>query len=382
MNNSSKIIAEATEAISENNGKKALKILKPLKKSLETENASNVPLLETFADAYLENGQVDKAYPLLVKSCELDPKGTQHGCDKFFTLGQIIGGQDGIAILSQGIENMSNNNQQGISQVQVEKIVGGLLTMIEIWMTDLCMEPHAESQCEELINKAMEIAENKSPEAWSTLGSIRISQQRFGDASEAFTQAWNYFEEKKQRIAAEILDNNSATTHQSYVDLLQPLLSLAKMCMEVGLYEIALKVEALVKEIDEDNLEGYYLEGFTNYLICKIETFKKSNPEVTLTPENIYEFNSHIQDVPLDLTNVDILENINDSRIALSFASKLGDNVDPSDEVAGELVNGTRALLQELGGPISDTELQKLRKGEALEEADEEIDLDELSDEE
>ena len=391
MNNIQQIIHEARHALSENNSKKALKLLKPYKKSLKEENSSNLPLLQIFADSYLENGQLDKAYPLLVKSCELDPKGTIDGCDKFFTLGQIIGGQDGISILSQGIENISQiNSGENISQDQVDKIINGLLTIIEIWMTDLCMEPNAESQCEELIAKAMEISENKSPEAWSTLGSIRISQQRFNDASEAFTQAWKYFEIKKKSIAENMMNNNngddnngignSSVSHEDYVDLLQPLISLAKMCMEVGLYEIALKVETLVKEIDEDNLEAYYLEGFTNYLICKLETFKKSNPNISLTPENIYEFNSHIQEVPIDLKDQNILENINESRIALSIALKLGENVDPSDDIAKELVDGTHALLQELGGPIPDAELQKLRKGEFLEEVEDDIDFDELSD--
>ncbi|KAK5780863.1 hypothetical protein RI543_001990 [Arxiozyma heterogenica] len=388
MNNIEQAINEARKAISENNSRKALKLLKPYKKSLTAENSSNLPLLQIFADSYLENGQLDKAYPLLVKSCELDSKGTIGGCDKFFTLGQIIGGQDGISILSQGIENISQtHNGKNINQDQVDKIVNGLLTMIEIWMTDLCMEPNAESQCEELITKAMEISENKSPEAWSTLGSIRISQQRFSDASKAFTQAWKYFEIKKKSIAEDIMNNNSNSgsasnnaSHEDYVNLLQPLISLAKMCMEVGLYEIALKVEALVKEIDEDNLEAYYLEGFTNYLICKLETFKKSNPNISLIPETIYEFNSHIQEVPIDLNDQDVLDNINESRIALSFASKLGENVDPSDDISKELIDGTHALLQELGGPIPDSELQKLRKGEFLEEVEDDVDFDELSD--
>lgn len=382
MNNILSTVNEAQSALTENNPKKALKLLKPLKKSLKAENSTNIPLLQVFAESYLENGQLDKAYPLLVQSCEIDPKGSVGGCDKFFTLGQIVGGQDGIGILSQGIENISTLAGDNITQEQVEKVVSGLLSMIEIWMTDLCMEPNAESQCEELINKAMEISENKSPEAWSTLGSIRISQQRFGDASEAFTQSWTYFDEKKSRIAENISNNDGSASHEDYVDLLQPLLALAKMCMEVGLYEIALKIESLVKDIDEDNLEGYYLEGFTNYLISKLETFKKTNPEVSLTPQNIYEFNSHIQEVPLDLTNPDITENINDSRIALSFAAKLGENIDVSDEIARELVAGTNVLLGELGGPVADSELQKLRKGDSVEDADEEIDLDDLLDEE
>ena len=65
MNELQTAITQAKEALSGNNAKKALKILKPFKKSLKTENSSNPILLETFADAYLENGQVEKAYPIL-----------------------------------------------------------------------------------------------------------------------------------------------------------------------------------------------------------------------------------------------------------------------------------------------------------------------------
>ena len=167
-------IRQAKEALAENNAKKALKILKPFKSSLKKENASNVILNEVFADAYLDNGQVEEAYPILARACELDPEGQVGGPDKFFTMGQIMGGQDGVSIITRGIMNISNTGGEMLTNVQVEKIVGGLLSMIEIWMTDLCMEPNAEEQCEELIQKAMELTEGKSPETWSTLGSIKI----------------------------------------------------------------------------------------------------------------------------------------------------------------------------------------------------------------
>lgn len=376
-------ITQAKEALSENNPRKALKILKPFKSSLKNENADNVILNELFADAYLDNGQVEKAYPILARACELDPEGRIGGPDKFFTMGQIMGGQDGVSIITRGIMNISNIGGETLTNDHVEKIVGGLLSMIEIWMTDLCMEPNAEEQCEELIQKAMELTEGKSPETWSTLGSIKISQQKFGEAYEAFSQAWNFFDLKKQEIGNGINgkgDTTQKTSLQSeYVDLLQPLLSLAKMCLEVGAYEVALKVIAAVRDIDEDNIEGYYLEGFTYYLMSKLEIFKLKNPEVSLRPENIYEFNQLIQEVPLDLSHELISQFIYDSRLALSFALQAGANADSKDEIVQELLGGATALLQEIGGPLDPRELSQIRKGELVNENEdlEELDIEE-----
>ncbi|CAI4038037.1 hypothetical protein SMKI_04G3760 [Saccharomyces mikatae IFO 1815] len=380
-------IKQAKEALDENNAKKALKILKPFKSSLKKENADNVILNEVFADAYLDNGQVEKAYPILARACELDPEGQVGGPNKFFTMGQIIGGQDGVSIITRGIMNISNIGGENLTNDQVEKIVGGLLSMIEIWMTDLCMEPNAEKQCEELIQKAMELTEGKSPETWSTLGSIKISQQKFGEAYEAFSQAWNFFDLKKQEIGNDINDNSGTSQRTSlqseYVDLLQSLLSLAKMCLEVGAYEVALKVIAAVRDIDEDNTEGYYLEGFTYYLMSKLEIFKLNHPEVNLHPENIYEFNQVIQEVPLDLSHEPIAQFIYDSRLALSFALQTGTNADSKDEIVQELLGGANILLQEIGGPLDPSELSRIRKGEIVNENEdfEELDIeDEYSD--
>lgn len=370
------IIRQAREALSENDAKKALRTLKPLKKSLNSTNASNVMLHQLFADAYLENGQLDKAYPLLVKACKLDMEGTQGGSEKFFTLGQVTGGQDGLNMLMQGVQNVSQQAGDNLNQEQMDQIVSGLLSMIEIWMTDLCMEANAEAQCEELIAKSLEICNSESPEVWSTLGSIRISQQNYKEASEAFVQSWKFFEIKKHEIE-ESLHTNMLSSHEEYVQLLQPFLALAKMCIEMGLYEVSLKIVNAIKDIDEDNLEAHYLEGFTYYLIGKLEMFKLTNPEANVNVDNIYEFNEHFQELPLDLNNEAISEIIHEARLALSLASKIGENCDPADEVVSELVSGTREVLTELGGPLDTKELIKIKKGEdADEEGSDELELD------
>ncbi|QLL31946.1 hypothetical protein HG536_0C01130 [Torulaspora globosa] len=353
-------IREAKKALCEHNVKEALQKLKPFKKSLSS--TDNVSLIQAFADAYLDDGQLEKAYPLLSRACELDADGKQGGSEKFFTLGQATGGQTGLSILLQGIENISKEAGEELNQEQTDKIVSGLLSMIEIWMTDLCMEAEAETQCEELLGKAMEISDGKSPEVWSMLGSVRISQQRFAEAIEAFTQSWNFFEIKRQDIERRS-KAMEASSYEEHVQLLQPLLSLAKMCIEMGLYDISLNILNVVTDIDEDNLEAYYLQGFTYYMISKMEMFKLTNPDVVVKPENMLEFNQHFKELSLDLNNESLSETIHEAKIALSFAFRLGQNVGAMDELTYELVAGTEEILDELGGPLSDQELAAVRKG-------------------
>lgn len=270
----------------------------------------------------------------------------------------------------KGIENVSAIAGDSLLQEQVSIIVNGLLTMIEIWMTDLCMEPEAESQCEELISQATEISDGKSPETWSMLGSIRISQQRFGEAANAFTKSWEFFQEKKTTIERQLKEENNQSNHADYIELLQPFISLAKMCIEMGLYETSLQIVVAVKDIDEDNLESYYLEGFTYYLMAKLEQFKQMNPSLQLTPENIYEFNEHFQEIPIDLSNTSLQDIIYEARVSLSFASKLSDNSDSDDEVAKEIAQGVHGLLNELGGEMDTMELMKLKRGEDFDDGE------------
>ncbi|CAH00901.1 Acl4p [Kluyveromyces lactis] len=371
-----KAIAEAREQLDLQNVKQALRILKPYKKSVATGGQDRLDLVQVFADAYLENGQVEKAYSLIERSCQLDSDGKIGGCAKFFTLGQITGGPDGISIIMKGIENVSAIAGDSLSQEQANMMVNGLLAMIEIWMTDLCMEKEAESECEELISKAMEISEGKSSEVWSVLGSIKISQQKFGEASEAFTKAWEFFQMKKESIE-EQLTEESVSSHAEYLELLQPAISLAKMCIEMGLYEISLQIVAAIKDIDEDNLESYYLEGFTYYLMAKLEQFKQQNQSLQLSPENIYEFNSHVQELPLDIKNESLKDIIYEARVSLSFASKFSENAESDDEMAKEIIQGVHGLLNEIGGALDITELMKLKRGEEVTEIDE-IEINEL----
>lgn len=367
MNDLKKNIEQARKLLSQNDAVEALQILKPYRKSLKTINSQNLELQAVFAEVYLENGKAEKAYPLLVNICELDPDGKKGGNDKFFTLGQITGGSEGIQLIYKGIENVSNQSGDEINESQIKKIIGGLLSMIEIWMTDLCMEPEAEEQCEELINKAIEISNGESGEVWLSLGSIRISQQRFEEAIEAFKKSWEFFEKRKIELEQ---DSGNIKTQLEYIELLQPLLNLGKMCVEMGEYEVALKICNSIKDIDEDNLECYYLEGFSNYLLAKVNLYKDMTPENERI-QNIYEFNEKFQELPIDYTNPKYEENIHESRVAFSFLLTIAQNNPKVDEISMELIEGAKNCLEEMGNVIITMEqLMELRKGANVNEDD------------
>ncbi|CEP61409.1 Acl4p LALA0_S03e02212g [Lachancea lanzarotensis] len=368
-------ITQAKQLVLQNNADAALRVLKPFRKSMKGANSSHIGLHQAFVETYLEKGELEKAYPLLVKSCELDPQGEIGGSDKFFTLGQIVGGSDGLGLITQGIENLSRQAGDFLQQEQAEKVVAGLLSMVEIWMTDLCMEPGAEEQCEELVSKAMEVSEEQSAEAWASLGSMRISQQRFPEAAEAFGRSWHFFQAKKTAFDNE--EQQSSNVHVEFANMLQPLLNLAKMCIELGLYDMALEIEAAIKDIDEDNLEGLYLEAFTHYLICKLELFKIQNPQVEVTPENVFEFNQHFQELPFAAANDLIKEHAQEARILLTYMIKLAENNDANDEIVNELVNGATEVVSELGGLADIKDVIRYKKGEEVGD-EEEIEFTEV----
>ncbi|SCU89613.1 LAFA_0E19460g1_1 [Lachancea sp. 'fantastica'] len=369
-------IKQAKQFVSQNNADAALRVLKPFRKSLKGANSSHIELHQAFVETYLEKGELEKAYPLLVRVCELDPQGQIGGSDKFFTLGQIAGGSDGLGLITQGIENLSRQAGEFLQQEQAEKVVAGLLSMVEIWMTDLCMEPGAEEQCEELVNKAMEVSEEQSAETWAALGSMRISQQRFPEAAEAFGRSWHFFQAKKAAFDNEEQQSTS-NIHAEFANMLQPLLNLAKMCIELGLYDMALEMEAAIRDIDEDNLEGLYLEAFTHYLICKLELFKIQNPQVEVNPGNVFEFNQHFQELPFVDANDLIKEHGWEARILLTYMVKLAENNDQNDEIKKELVNGATEVVSELGGFADIKDVIRYKKGEDVGD-EEELELNEL----
>ncbi|ADV23071.1 hypothetical protein I305_03681 [Cryptococcus gattii E566] len=151
--------------------------------------------------------------------------------------------------------------------------VNALLAMIEIWMSDLCMEESAEGNCDALISRALSILPN-DPEARLSLASIRMSQSRFDEAKAIAMGLYNDFEGR-----------------EPFDPILPPLparLALARLLLEHHEHLAALDIVSTVREEDTLNVEGAYLEGWALYLraeaLIENPALIRADPAPTSTP--------------------------------------------------------------------------------------------------
>ncbi|CAH2352855.1 assembly chaperone of RPL4 [[Candida] railenensis] len=376
MSATSELVGLASALLQSSQAEKALELLAPHAEAKQ----NDVSYLQAFGETLLENNQVETAYQVLTHGCDLDPNASK-GVEKFLYLGQIIGGQDGINYIDVGLRrfeeqlNIVTSNDESveadeilvelgkiyttkdaIAKYLIKKLNQGIFAEIEIWMTDLCMEPEAESRCDGLITKSLAI-DDKNAESWSLLASIRISQQRPEDAKEALAKSWELFNEKKtdlEEAAQQQTTNADADNFDvglEYVELLQPLLTLSKLAIESELYEIAIQAASSSQDIDESLLDAYYYEGLANLLeakrlYCVKEGKKKDYRDIKL---------------PKTVGDSEIQAFIDDSRIALTNGYKIS-QVDDS-EVDEEVVEQVNELLKEVGGVLM-SELMPKRAGD------------------
>ncbi|KAJ9095522.1 hypothetical protein QFC19_007503 [Naganishia cerealis] len=324
--------------------------------------AKDVTFLQVYGEALLENNNLETGFEVLSQACSLDPDALK-GTEKFFYVGQIIGGSDGLQYLDvslrrleQQIEEVNNNNTTSIVNAAdygskddilaylIKKMNQGIFAKIEIWMTDLCMEEEAETQCDQLINYSLSL-DGENPEALSLLSSIRISQQRPEDAKQALVKSWDLFNVKKQKL--EESANSKADKQEDatdvgleYVELIQPLMTVARFAIELELYDLAITVASNIQDINEDALETYYYEALANLFSAK---------KVYATKQNINEDyrDVEVRDI-IDFDDQDVKNHIAEAKSSLVQGYKIinsdGLDADP------ELVEQVNVLLNELGG--------------------------------
>ncbi|KAI0001420.1 hypothetical protein BJV74DRAFT_818500 [Russula compacta] len=136
-------------------------------------------------------------------------------------------------------------------------IVRALIGQVEIWMDpayDLCFDPAAESNCEELLKSALQI-DPENTEALQTLASVRMSQQRPDEAKEILEKAWSSWKD---------LDADDPQ--------LPPIasrLNLTKLFLELSLFTPALMVLQGIMASDDEEVEAWYLEGWCFFLMAE-----------------------------------------------------------------------------------------------------------------
>lgn len=136
-------------------------------------------------------------------------------------------------------------------------IVRALIGMVEIWMDpsyDLCFDPAAEKNCEDLLSLALQ-TDPGNTEALQALASVRLSQQRPDDAKQCLEQAWSSWKDPDP--------------DDTKLPPIPTRLSLVKMFLELSLFTPALIVLQGVMAVDDQEVEAWYLEGWCFFLMAE-----------------------------------------------------------------------------------------------------------------
>lgn len=169
------------------------------------DSEGEVEVLEACASTLLEcaeNGvhpgeSLRMAQESLAKAVEMQPLS---GSDKFLSLGQISDGQDALLLFRSGISLMESelgNESPEMGKTTTRRLAGALCSMADIYMTDCCQLPEAESECDSLTSRAMQLDPN-SPEVWATIANVRMSQCRTEDAKDAILSSVKIWEGSKR----------------------------------------------------------------------------------------------------------------------------------------------------------------------------------------
>lgn len=142
-------------------------------------------------------------------------------------------------------------------------IVRAYLGMIEIWMDpahDLCFDPAASPTCDALLSRALEI-DPQNLETLQTLASVRLSQEKPEEALHAL-----------RTFPSPDLTCTDPQIHKSILLNALPIpvrVARAKLLLECSAYSDALSLLEGVLATDDANVEGWYLMGWSWFLLAE-----------------------------------------------------------------------------------------------------------------
>ncbi|GAA6039037.1 hypothetical protein JCM8097_000168 [Rhodosporidiobolus ruineniae] len=139
-----------------------------------------------------------------------------------------------------------------------------LVGMTELYLTDLCFEPDAEQNCEKYLEQAVGL-DPSDPEAYQTLASVRLSQQRPEDAKAALEQGWELW----RNVEADSPLYPPAASR----------LTCAKLFLELSSIVPALEILHRLENEDDEDSEVWYLSGWAWWLLGEDRAEKQASED-------------------------------------------------------------------------------------------------------
>jgi Tfp pilus assembly protein PilF len=158
---------------------------------------SNTDIMDELSPILAELHCEDEAKQILLKSCELAPGVNP---TKWMYLAQMQNGHEALASYEKGVAILQSEGAKAEAAGDTKEatdyamhirkqMCSTLVSMAELFMTDLCMEEIAEARCEELLKSALAF-DSESPEPIQATANMRMSQHRVEEAGQLLDQTY------------------------------------------------------------------------------------------------------------------------------------------------------------------------------------------------
>lgn len=210
---------------------------------------------ELLGEVYAELADVKKARSAFKEAVSRSKNITNdQGYEKYLWLAQINdNGSKALKLYQKGVTILERLLiDKGEDADLKKKIQGAYCSIAELFMTDLCMQPDAEENCELYTKLALQI-DATNAEALQTLASMRISQQKIEEAKDALSKC---------------LQSISRAATEDSVDLPTYAVrtSIVRLLIEVEMHEEAHQLLVYLQKEDDQILDIWYLLGWNCYV--------------------------------------------------------------------------------------------------------------------
>ena len=213
----------------------------------------NVAALEMSANLLLERGEVERAKHCLGRAITVQP---ELGHTKYLTAGQLFSGVTARELFTKAVELLT---RQGLEETETRaQLSSAYVALSELYMSDLCDEPEAQSESERFISLATQ-CDPSNPESWQAEANYRLVTQQFPEAKESLRKSLELWLPQHSAFLESGEGSQTSLTFNSRVTTVQ-------LCLDLEMFDEATEIaEGLIEE-DEEVVTPWYLLGWLNYL--------------------------------------------------------------------------------------------------------------------
>jgi tetratricopeptide (TPR) repeat protein len=211
-----------------------------------------VPALDGLGELLSNLGDSERAIEVLLQSVRIEP---ESGPSKYFYLGQMLNGKDALQSYNKCISIASAEMSASIGDEFHEETRSQLISVYcaigELFMTDLCDEDCAETECQSAFTKALEL-NCDSIEALTGISTFHRMRLEIEQSKQFCLKAFDSI--------SNLLESNEFAEIGEIAPF--PLrLRLSENCVELGLIDEGLVILSTLLDEDEEDLQSWFLTG-------------------------------------------------------------------------------------------------------------------------